>query len=406
MLRPALVLTLGFGIVALALCTAVAPAHAAENAAGAPASRSPKLSDLFGDEVIARGKGVEVKRSQLEEAFIAQKASLTLRGQPLPEERRARIESQLLQQLIVLQILTNRVTAEDRKLAVELADKRLKETVEQAVSEDAFFRQLKAAGMSQEKFQRVVTDESLAQAVIRREITSTIKVTDEQVKEFYNTGTDVLVRLLQADLEKVSKDPKASPSDIALFKDRITAIKKANLAKLEQPEKVRVSHVFFTTRDRKSEDPLPEEQKKFKRQQLEKIRQKALAGEDFTNLVHQYSEDRGLKETKGEYTFSRDDRFVPEFKAAAFSLQPGKISDIVTSDLGMHVIKLLEKIPAKKTDYEKAAPELKEFLTQQEVQRAMPEYFGKLTKAAGLEVLDPKFKLEFAEDSASPKSVN
>jgi len=382
------------------------PGRAAESPTATKATRAPKLSDLFGDDVIARGKGVEVKRSQLEEAFIAQKASMTLRGQQIPEERRARVESQLLQQLIVLQILTNRVTAEDRKLAGELAEKRLKETKEQAVSEDAFFRQLKAAGMTQEKFHRAIMDESLAQAVIKREITSTINITDAQLKDFYDTGTDLLVRLMQTDLDKLVKDPAYSPAQVAQFKERIESIKKSNLVRLEQPEKVRVSHVFFTTRDRKTEEPLPDEQKKFKRQQLEKIRQKALAGEDFAKLVQQFSEDRGLKETKGEYTLSREDRFVPEFKAAAFSLETGKISDIVTSDLGLHIIKLLEKIPAKKAEFEKVAPDLKEFLTQQEVQRMMPEYFGRLSKEAGLEILDPKYKLEIADDSEPKKAGN
>jgi parvulin-like peptidyl-prolyl isomerase len=162
--------------------------------------------------------------------------------------------------------------------------------------------------------------------------------------------------------------------------------------------------VFFATRDRKTEEPLPDEQKKFKRDQLEKIRQKALAGEDFANLVQQYSEDRGLKETRGEYTFSREDRFVPEFKAAAFSLEVGKISDIVTSDLGLHVIKLLEKIPATKADFDKLAPDLKEFLTQQEVQRSMPDYFGRLSKEAGLEILDPKYKLEIIDEPGAKKA--
>jgi len=393
-------------LVLVATSVMATPVRAAESPTPNKTTRAPKLSDLFGDDVIARGKGVEVKRSQLEEAFIAQKASMTLRGQQIPEERRARVESQLLQQLIVLQILTNRVTAEDRKLAGELAEKRLKETKEQAVSEDAFFRQLKAAGMTQEKFYRAITDESLAQAVIKREITSTINITDEQVKSFYDTGTDLLVGLLQADLDKLVKDSKSSPAQVAQFKERIESVKKSNLARLEQPEKVRVSHVFFTTRDRKTEEPLPEEQKKFKRQQLEKIRQKAMAGEDFAKLVQQFSEDRGLKETKGEYTLSREDRFVPEFKAAAFSLEAGKISDIVTSDLGLHIINLLEKIPAKKADFEKVAPDLKEFLTQQEVQRIMPEYFGRLSKEAGLEVLDPKYKLEIADDSQQKKAGN
>jgi peptidyl-prolyl cis-trans isomerase C len=369
-------------------------------------TQGPKLSDLFGDEVIARGKGVEVKRSQLEDAFVAHKASLALRGQSIPEERRARLEAQLLQQLIVMQILTNRVTAADLKMANELAEKRLKEAKEQSVSEEALYRQLKAAGMSPERFHRAVMEESFAQAVIKREVTSTVTITDAQVQEFYATGTDLLVRLMQADLEKLVKDPSSSPSQVAQLKERVDEIRRANLSRLEQPEKVHVSHIFFAGRDRKTEEPLTAEQQKIKRQRLEKLRQRALEGEDFSKLILEFSEDRGVKETKGEYTFSREDRFVPEFKAAAFTLAPGKISDIVVSELGFHVIKLLEKFPAKKVEFEKVAADLKEFLVQQEVQKAMPDYFAQLSKQAGLEVLDPKYKLEMADDSEPKRLAN
>jgi peptidyl-prolyl cis-trans isomerase C len=377
-----------------------------ENVAAGGKAQAPKLSDLFGDEIIARGKGVEVKRSQLEDAFLAHKASLALRGQSIPEERRGRLEAQLLQQLIVMQILTNRITTADLKVANELAEKRLKEAKEQSVSEEALYRQLKAAGMSPERFHRAVMEESFAQAVIKREVTSTVKITDAQIQEFYSTGTDLLVRLMQADIDKMVKDPSSSPSQVAQFKERIDEIRKANLSRLEQPEKVHASHIFFAGRDRKTEEPLSSEQKKLKRQRLEKLRDRALDGEDFSKLILEFSEDRGVKETKGEYTFSREDRFVPEFKAAAFSLAPGKISDIVVSELGFHVIKLLEKIPAKKIEFEKVAGDLREFLTQQEVQKAMPDYFAQLSKQAGLEVLDPKYKIEMAADSEPKKVVN
>jgi parvulin-like peptidyl-prolyl isomerase len=231
-------------------------------------------------------------------------------------------------------------------------------------------------------------------------------VTDAQIQEFYSTGTDLLVRLMQADLEKMVKDPSSSPGQVAQLKERMDEIRKANLSRLEQPEKVHASHIFFAGRDRKTEEPLSSEQKKLKRQRLEKLRNRALEGEDFSKLIMEFSEDRGVKETKGEYTFSREDRFVPEFKAAAFSLAPGKISDVVVSELGFHVIKLLEKIPAKKVEFEKVAADLREFLTQQEVQKAMPDYFAQLSKQAGLEVLDPKYKLEMAAEAAPNKLAN
>lgn len=371
----------------LAVVLPSAVVRAAENT-----PRPPKLSDLFGDEVIARGKGVEVKRSQLEEAFTAYKANLAARGQPMREDQRLGQEAQLLQRLIVTQILTNRVTDADRKLAKELGAKFTAESMRNATSEDAFNRQLKAMGLSPEQFSRRVMEQSLVEAVIQRELTSRIQITDEQVKDFYTTGTDIIVRLIQADLAKLEKDPAAPAELIARMKERITEIRKSNLARLEQPERVRVSHVFMTTIDRETEEPLPAEQKAYKRQQMEKIRKRALDGEDFSKLVQDFSEDRGLKQTKGEYTFSREDPFTPEFKAAAFSLAPGKISDVVSTSIGLHVIKLLEKLPARKVELEKAAPDLKDFLTQQEVQREMPEFFAKVAKDAKIDILDPKYK--------------
>jgi parvulin-like peptidyl-prolyl isomerase len=380
-------------LIALLLGGLLVAGSAACGAEASPApGRAPKLSDLFGDEVLARGKGAEVKRSHLEEAFVAFRANLASRGQSIPEVQRVAKEAELLQRLVVTQILTNRVTEADRQVARGLAEKFVAEARKTAVSEDAFNRQLKAMGLTPEQFDRRVVEQSLAEAVIQRELASDLRITDANLREFYDTGSDLLVRLMQADLEKMVKDPAAAPALIAQVKQRIDDLRKANLARLEQPERVRVSHVFLTTIDRKTDEPLPEEQRKFKRQQMEKIRQRALAGEDFARLVQEFSEDRGLQQTKGEYTFSRDDSFAPEFKSAAFSLSPGQISDVVSTPIGLHVIKLLERIPAKKAEFEKVSGDLKEFLKQQELQRTMPGYFARLIKEAGVEVLDPKYK--------------
>ena len=387
MRRTAAVLTLAFAVFSTLV-------QGAENT-----PRTPKLSDLFGDDVIARGKGVEVKRSQLEEAFTAFKANLAARGQQMREDQRYGQEAQLLQRLIVTQILTNRVTDADRKLAKELGEKFAAESMKSATSEDAFNRQLKAMGLTPEQFQRRVTEQSLVEAVIKREVTSTIQITDEQVKQFYTTGEDVIVRLIQSDLVKVEKDPAAPPGLVKQMKDRMAEIRKSNLARLEQPERVKVSHIFMTTIDRQSEEPLPAEQIAFKRQQMAKLRKRAIDGEDFAKLVQDFSEDRGLKQTKGEYTFSREDPFAPEFKAAAFSLTPGQLSDVVSTAIGVHVIKLLEKLPAKKAELDKVAPDLKDFLTQQEIQRVMPEFFARVAKDANIEILDPKYR---ATEPAEP----
>ena len=360
----------------------------------ADAPRRSTLTDLFGDETLARGKGVEVKQSQLDEAFIAYKANLVSRNQNVPEEQRTVREAQLLDRLITTQLLVNRVTDADRARGRELAEKFMAETRKGAGDDEAFDRHLRAMGLSREKFNKRVMEQALAEAVIEREIRSGLTLTDAQVKEFYDTGTDFIVKAMQEQLDKMVNDPKVAPGDVADFKAQIDRVKKANLAKLEQPEKVKVAHVFIATKDRTTDEELSAEQKLVKRQQAEKVRTRALAGEDFSKLVQEVSEDKGKDETKGEYTFTRSDSFTPAFKAAAFALKPGAVSDVVVTPFGLHVIKMIEHTPEQKVELAKATADLKEFLSQQQVQKAMPDFFRKLKQDAAVEVLVAKYRID------------
>ena len=375
-------------------------ANAAEPTPAPASARRPTFAELFGDDVIVRGKGVEVKRSQLESAYVAYRANLAARGQQIPEEQRTMREAQLLERLVVTQLLAQRATDEDRKMAKELGDRFLEDSKKGAASEESFYRQLKALGMTPEQFKKRVDEQSMAEAVIAREVKSKIEITDADIKAFYEKGNDLVVTLLQAELDKVVKDPNSTPGDVAKLKERIDQKRKENLGQLDQLERVKVQHVFYAGRDLKSERELTADQLKLKREQAEKVRARALAGEDFAKLVTENSEDRGLAETKGIYTFGRNDRFSEEFKSASFSLETGKISDVVTTPFGYHVIKLLERIPAQKIEFEKASKDVKDFLTQQQMQRAMPEYFAKLRKEATVEILDAKYR------GLTPKDVD
>ena len=366
--------------------------------AKAPSGRS-RFSDLFDDPVIARGTGVEVKQSALDESFIAFKANLAARGQNLPEDQRQFREAQLLERLIITQILAKRATAEDIATAKEAGAKFSAETRKAAQSDENFIRTLKALGITGEQFDQRVYEQALAEAVVSRELKSKIAISDAQVEGFHLNGTDILVQVLQQELERIAKNPNASVEQLAGVKQQIEQVKAANLARLEQPEKARISHVLLTTRNRETDQELPEEQKRAKRLQMDRILARAKAGEDFARLVKEYSEDRNLKETNGEYTLSREDRYSSEFKAAAFSLEPGKISDVITTVYGYHILKLHERIPRQKVELAKAGKEIRDHLTQQELQRQMPEYFAKLKKDAAVEVLDAKYRIDLPKDA-------
>jgi len=248
--------------------------------------------------------------------------------------------------------------------------------------------------MSQEVFTNRVMEQALAEAVIERELKPKVKITDAQVQEFYETGADLLVGEMLAGIEAMGKNPNTTIGELADARKRVEDVKKLNLEKLEQPERVRISHILLATRDRNSDEELKPEQKKQKRVLADKLLIRARSGEDFAKLVKEFSEDTGAVETGGSYVIGRNDPFIPELKSAAFSLATNQISDIVTTVFGYHIVKLHERMPARKLDFAKVAPQIREALLQQALQSKMPDFFADVKKEAAIEVLDPKYRLQ------------
>ena len=136
---------------------------------------------------------------------------------------------------------------------------------------------------------------------------------------------------------------------------------------------------------------MSKEVKEAKHKQMEDILKRARSGEDFAKLAKEYSEDPGSKDNGGEYIFPRG-QMVPEFEAAAFSLNTNQISDIVTTQYGYHIIKLSEKIPARKIELATVADRVKQSLVLQAIQKQFPAYYAKIKKGAGVEILDERLK--------------
>ena len=65
---------------------------------------------------------------------------------------------------------------------------------------------------------------------------------------------------------------------------------------------------------------------------------------EFSTLAKIYSQDQGSARLGGELGFSGKNQFVPEFSNVAFSLNdPKKVSKIVRTEFGYHIIQLIDK---------------------------------------------------------------
>jgi peptidyl-prolyl cis-trans isomerase C len=324
-----------------------------------PAKPAAKPADLFADAVVAKGKNCEVKRSQVDDAMSGLKSTYAARGQNLSADDIAQAEPHVLQRLIQIQLLLAKATDPDKAEAKEAATKRIDEMRSRLGNDENFNRQLKSVGTTQDELRNKMIEETTAEAVLERELK--VSVTPDDIKKFYDE----------------------------------------NPAKFEQPEMVRASHILLSTRNPDTNADLPEAQKTAKHKLAEDLLKRARAGEDFAKLAKEYSEDPGSKDKGGEYQFPRG-QMVPEFEAAAFSLKTNEVSDIVTTQFGYHIIKLSEKIPAKKLDLGKVSPDIREYLKQQQMQKRqqdLKDYFAKLEKDANVQILDEKLKIKEVPDT-------
>jgi parvulin-like peptidyl-prolyl isomerase len=103
-------------------------------------------------------------------------------------------------------------------------------------------------------------------------------------------------------------------------------------------ERVKARHILIRSSEEDSE-----EEKTDAKTRIGAIADRLKAGEDFAEVAQQESEDPGSAVRGGDLgEFARGD-MVPPFEEAAFSLEPGTISEIVQSQFGYHLIKSEER---------------------------------------------------------------
>ena len=325
--------------------TALASALCAFQTAPA-ADTNAATTTALGNPVIARGTGLEITRGDLDEAMTGIKAQT----QSLTPAQSLQIQRQMLKRIIDIKLLLARATDADKANGKKMADLQMTALKENAGSQEAFSQRLNTLGTTEADLSAKITQEATAQTVLQRELKVT--VTDDEVKKYYDAHT----------------------------------------ADYEQPEMARVSHILIFTVDPMTRAALSADQQLIRRRKADDLVRAARGGTDFTTLAKQYSEDPGSKADGGVLPPFPRGQMLREIEDAAFSLTNNQVSDVITTTSGYQIIKLLEKIPAKKMGYLAAIADIRQGLTQQRTAQLGPVYLDGLKKAAAVEILDPNLK--------------
>jgi peptidyl-prolyl cis-trans isomerase SurA len=161
---------------------------------------------------------------------------------------------------------------------------------------------LKKEGLTLAEYKKRLSEQILIGQFVNHQIKNTIMVSDEDVKSYM----------------------------------------KAHKGVFGDEEAFRLSQILFRS-------PKTDEEKKALEDKASLVMERLKAGEDFSKLAKEYSEDVAAK-TGGDTGYIKRSYLAKEFMDALSQMKPGDYSKPFWTDKGLHIIKLDEKVSPKTED--------------------------------------------------------
>jgi peptidyl-prolyl cis-trans isomerase C len=310
-----------------------------------PPSESARVAEQSGAEarkVVARVNGEPIYEDQLQPAVeksLVQLARLGARSDntDLIKRLQARQLNELIGNLLVYQ--------ESKKRTIENMDEkveqRVKDLEEKYGAGQGMARYLKMRRMSMDGLRESLKAKVRVDEYLREQGVLEPEIPEDRIREMYD------------------EDPKS----------------------FSTTETVTVSHILIAVGGQAGT-----EEKQQARQKAEQIRKKILAGGDFAAIAKTHSDCRTA--SKGGDLGQIKKGYMPAaFDEVAFSLEKDTISEVVETKSGYHVIKVVDRQPARLIPYEQTRDFLKTYLQGEESKKKLAAHIAELRKRSEIEIL-------------------
>jgi peptidyl-prolyl cis-trans isomerase C len=323
------------GAAAAPAAASQAPAAASQAPAAAPESK-PVPAQL--PDVLARVNGEAISKADFEKAVRTIEANN--RG-PVPADQRDRIYRTILDQMIGYKLLiqetkTRKLTVPDAELEARVSQIR-----SQFPSEEAFKQTLAEQNTTLEEFRTEARNDMLVSNMLQSELSAKVAVSPDQINDFYQ------------------KNP----------------------TQFQQPEQVRASHILIGFPP--NADDAAKSQARAKAAEVLK---EVKAGKDFAELAKQHSSDPGSGQQGGDLGFFRQGQMVPPFDQAVFAMKPGETSELVETQFGVHIIRLVERRAPRTVPLDEVRPQVQQYLEGQSRQQATQAFVDGLRAKGKVEI--------------------
>lgn len=166
-------------------------------------------------------------------------------------------------------------------------------------------------------------------------------------------------QLLEKEIESKAK---VSDQDVKDYYEK----HKEDFASVSQ---IRASHILVKTEE-----------------EAKKVLGRLKKGEDFAKIAKKSSIDPGSAKNGGDLGFFSSGQMVPEFEAAAAKLKVGEISEPVKTQFGYHIIKVTDKKLGKPVEFEKVKNLISQHLSAEKQKEVFDSYIEELKKTYKVEI--------------------
>jgi peptidyl-prolyl cis-trans isomerase D len=282
------------------------------------------------------------------------------------------LERTTLNTLIQQKILSQ----EAERIGLDITDKEVQDIISQyqafqtdGVFDNARYSALLANNnMTAETFEES-TAQSLLQQKLAQFLTTFLSLSDQEVKDMYtytnqkvkisfvkfspdefvssvNIDKSMMDKFFEEHKENyripakikiayISIDPALFKGQVNLNEDDIKNYYEDNRETFKEAKQIKARHILFYLAGDTAEDI-----EKAVKEKAASVLARAKAGEDFTKLAREYSEDTTTKENGGDLGYFQEGQMVAAFEEAAFKLKKDEISELVRTDYGYHIIKV------------------------------------------------------------------
>jgi len=361
------------------------------------------------------------------------------RNQAIPPMLRGVYQKQVLDQMIFQRALEFEADRLGMQVTPEEQTQRIKQLLPEAWSGSTWLRdryptevqtkfgipveQFESAlrdAMLDEKFRDMVTDgiavtpQDVAQEFLWRndkikldyvvikpaDLASSIHPSDSDLAAYYSKNSTRYqvperrsVRYALLDLSKLRAATQLSDDALrAYYNQHIDEHKVENRAHVE--------HILFKTIGKTDAETAEI------RQKAEDVLKQAKKGANFEDLAKKYSEDDATKPKGGDLGWIVSGQTVPEFQQAAFTVPKGQISDLVKTQYGFHIIKVIDRETAHTRTFDEVKDSIRQPVLDQKVAAEAANISNQMAAAIRQSDRQPiddiakKFNLEVGETSA------